>query len=216
MNLNFEVINQKLKRLDENIIINKTHNYVYCNIIFSTSDWTGLDKFIIFKDGWGDVYRVHLGEEDEFNDIKIPNNLMEGTRFSISIYGGDRLTTNELLIMVAPSGYTSKFQVPQYHDEKDIFVEIFEGLESKIDNIVNVDNKLICYSNENIVCEVPLISIDDLADVAYTGDYNDLINIPTEFPPLSHTHESEDIVDFEDNVGVDFRILADLIRRERI
>ena len=43
----------------------------------------------------------------------------------------------------------------------------------------------------------PYVTFIDLADVATTGDYNDLINTPSSFPPSAHTHPISDIVDLQ-------------------
>ena len=36
-----------------------------------------------------------------------------------------------------------------------------------------------------------------LADVAFTGSYNDLVDVPETFAPSPHHHNSEDIDDLE-------------------
>ena len=48
------------------------------------------------------------------------------------------------------------------------------------------------------------VDIGDLSMVAFTGDYNDLENIPNEFNPQPHTHQVDDIEDFNDSVEEDF------------
>lgn len=239
--LEFEINGQIIKRLDENIIVNKSKNYIYCNFTFNTSEWFGVDKYAIFKDSWDNVYHVHLGDEDNFH-ILVPYDVMQGVNFRVSVYGGDLITSNQLNVILIPSGYTTKYNLPRYCQEKDIFVEIFEGLESKIDNISLVDGEIVCYSNENIVCTVPLFKWDNLKPVAFTGNYDDLINTPS-IPlrtsdlindgsngvdkfiddsdvrltdarePLAHNHNKDDIVDFNDGVAINFKLLADCIRR---
>ena len=37
-----------------------------------------------------------------------------------------------------------------------------------------------------------------LADVAFSGSYNDLVDVPETFEPSAHTHNSQDIDDFEE------------------
>lgn len=52
----------------------------------------------------------------------------------------------------------------------------------------------------------------DLPLVAITGSYNDLEDIPTEFPPTPHTHISNDVVDFDISVDKDLKdFIVDLI-----
>lgn len=48
------------------------------------------------------------------------------------------------------------------------------------------------------------VNAEALSTVAFTGDYNDLINKPTGLPMEPHTHESSDITNWEDSVEEDF------------
>ena len=55
-------------------------------------------------------------------------------------------------------------------------------------------------------------NINNLSTVAFTGDYNDLINKPTGLPMEPHTHDSSDITNWEDSVEEDFdNFINDLI-----
>lgn len=53
------------------------------------------------------------------------------------------------------------------------------------------------------------VDINSLPPVAITGNYNDLIDIPTEFPPIAHTHSSNDIEDWEDSIDEDLDSFID-------
>lgn len=65
----------------------------------------------------------------------------------------------------------------------------------------------VCDTDSNTQDHV-ISDTDDiqLANVAYSGDYNDLINIPTEFIPTVHTHTSEDISNLTNDIdeNIDF------------
>lgn len=50
-------------------------------------------------------------------------------------------------------------------------------------------------------------NINLLSDVAFTGDYNDLINKPTALPAADHTHQSEDITNWDETVSEDLEEL---------
>lgn len=54
------------------------------------------------------------------------------------------------------------------------------------------------------------VNMDALAPIAFSGDYNDLINIPESFPPQSHTHESSDITNLDDDFN---NFIDELIER---
>ena len=53
-----------------------------------------------------------------------------------------------------------------------------------------------------------------LSTVAQTGSYNDLVDVPTEFPPSSHTHVSEDISNLDETVEDDLENLIDCLINE--
>lgn len=54
----------------------------------------------------------------------------------------------------------------------------------------------------------------DLSTIALTGDYNDLLNIPTEFNPKHHNHVVVDVVDYEENINIDLNALLDALGDE--
>ena len=55
------------------------------------------------------------------------------------------------------------------------------------------------------------VNKSDLSTVAKTGSYQDLKDIPVEFPPEFHTHPSNDIIDFDESVDRDLDILLDAL-----
>ena len=54
----------------------------------------------------------------------------------------------------------------------------------------------------------------DLSTIAFTGNYNDLKNIPKEFKPKEHNHVVVDVVDYEENINIDLNSLLDLLGDE--
>lgn len=54
----------------------------------------------------------------------------------------------------------------------------------------------------------------DLSTIAFTGNYNDLKNIPKEFKPKKHNHVVVDVVDYEENINIDLNSLLDLLGDE--
>ena len=206
MDLNFEVKNQIIKRTDKNVIVNKSHNYLFANICFKSSEWEGVDKYAIFKDGWDNSYHIHLGIEDEFY-LPIPTDVLIGVSFRLTVYGGELITTNEVKVILIPSGFTLKYKTPPGYKNRNVFIEIFEKLSSKIDNIVLEENHINCYIEGRLVCSIPLMTVDEVSDVAISGDYNDLINIPTEFSPSPHYHNTGEITNFEGNVDSNMELM---------
>lgn len=55
------------------------------------------------------------------------------------------------------------------------------------------------------------VDVTDLPLVAITGSYNDLEDIPEEFPSAPHTHQKDDITDFDSSVEEDFDDFIDIL-----
>ena len=58
------------------------------------------------------------------------------------------------------------------------------------------------------------MDIDSLSNVAYTGSYNDLVDVPDEFNPKPHNHTARNIVDLDDNIETSFDEFIDILNRE--
>lgn len=161
MNLEFEVNGQVLKRTDDNEVVNKNYNIYRCIFTFEDEDWVDLNKFAIFKDGWGNTETVHIGKNSNKLCCLVPNEVLNGTYFKVSIYGGDQMATSNVSIPMVTSGYTGRRSDPACsRKQKDIFVEIFEQLDSTIDSIVYADNCLHLFSRDRLIESVYLPFID--------------------------------------------------------
>lgn len=155
MELNFKVKNQLLKRTDRQIVVNKSRNFHQCNFKFIGDDWEGLEKFAIFRNSKGKSYINFLGSQMECK-CSIPAPAMIGNYMVLSVYGGDLLTSQELKIVLLPSGYTIDI-TPVNPEAKDIFEEAFEKIESKIDHIAFEEGYLRCYSSGVLLEETPIM-----------------------------------------------------------
>lgn len=170
MNFEFEINNQILKRIDSQEVVSKNHNIYRCRFTFATdSDWVTINKFVIFHDGWGNSTTVHLGKGGGTLCCLIPNEVLDGSYFKVSIYGGDLLTTNAVSIPLIESGYTEDHH-NGYSTQKDIFVEIFEELETTIDSIVFNDNCLHLFNKGKLIDSVflPYATIDSVQELMQT------------------------------------------------
>ena len=147
MILNFKVENQKLERCNEEFIVNNAHNYQSVNIQFNTNDWEEYEKFVILKNSDREAYLFHYDD----TEIILPYSIVKGTRFSISCYGVDenqnRITTNEISILLNESGYTTDIsEIPP--EEEDIIADIYNKLRNKseighnhtIEDIIDLPN----------------------------------------------------------------------------
>ena len=160
MILEFEISGQILKRIDSQELISKSSNRYKCCFVFEEeSEWADVNKFAMFTDGWGNSAIVHLGTASGSLSCIVPNKVLQGSYFKVSLYGGDFLTTNNVTIALIQSGYLPITHHHHHHnnsdcddgDEKDVFVEIFERLNNSVDSIVCEDNNLLLFCKDNIL-----------------------------------------------------------------
>ena len=103
--LEFEVHNQILTRIDSQDVLNKSRNIYKCLFTFEEdSEWINLNKFVIFKDGWGNSSTVHLGKSSNTLSCLVPDEILRGSYFQVSIYAGDLITTNNVSVALIHSG----------------------------------------------------------------------------------------------------------------
>lgn len=163
MILNFRVYGQRLRRLDNNYIVDLSKEYLQCNFTYS-DDWTGLTKYATFSVK-GRHYRFKI--EDDI--VRVPNDVLKYKYFYLEVNGvsGDGkeiITTDTLIIIMKISGYTEHL-TPSCDDEViDVYTVLKEKLKTKIDDIKIEDNNLVCYSEKTIVKIVPLPFIDNYYD----------------------------------------------------
>ncbi len=198
MIIKFEINNQIMKRLDDKVIVNKCKDYVSCNFLFKTPEWQNVEKFAIFKNSANEAYLVQLGTESDCTCTP-PSDVLKGNYFKVSVYGGDRITTDEKTIALVPSGYTTQIKIPE-NEDIDIFTRLFDALNSKVSQITYENGVMRVYSEEGEIAVFDLVTTNNLSNIAFTGSFEDLNNVPSQFPPSQHEHNVSDIVDYEQNI----------------
>lgn len=107
MNLLFNVNYQTLERLDKNRVASYAKDYIICVFDFDEKDWGSLDKKALFVDSNGNKYVVDLGIALQC-ECNIPEEVLKGNHFKVSVFAGDRMTSTQETISVHPSGYDEK------------------------------------------------------------------------------------------------------------
>ena len=102
MQLEFSVNKQIITRIDENKVVEKSKNYLYCKFNFS-NEWEEIIKTAIFTSAKGEIFNVIL-EEDA---CLIPFEVIEYPHFTVSVFGGDLITANKVVVSMIKSGYAS-------------------------------------------------------------------------------------------------------------
>lgn len=146
MDLEFEINGSILKRVDtcENLV-NKNYNLYNCVFRFEeNSDWSGLDKFVIFRDGWENPYLIRLDGDSNVLNCLVPDCVLDGTYFKVSVFAGELLSTNNVSVYLIESGYSDGFYNVCNGKNKDVFVEIFDELDKNVDNII-YDEECKCF-----------------------------------------------------------------------
>ena len=102
MILDFTVNEQTLtwNVVDKRVVAN-SKNYLKCKFSFS-EEWNGINKTAIFSSSKDVSYCVLLDEDM----CTVPWEVIEYPYFAVSVYGGDLITANKVLVDVTKSGYT--------------------------------------------------------------------------------------------------------------
>lgn len=159
----FTANNQILKRTDTTTIISKAKNIIKTSFSFNGDIWDNINKFAIFTDSWGHKTTIHLGKSIICSCI-IPASCLDGSHFKVCVYGGDLVTTNDVTIPLSSTGYSKHHH---HHEDckpyvgKDIFVDIFDRLDTKIEDIIFQDNCLQLYANGELIDSVCLNGLVD-------------------------------------------------------
>lgn len=150
-----------MKRLDNTRLVSGSRNSIKTKFTFS-EDYEGLEKFVIFTDEFDNSYTVYLGVDGSEFISSLPCGMLhQGSFFSVSVYAGDRLTTNSVVIPVEKSGYVPRRRngVHGFHEmhempmmqnlncKKDIFVDIYEKLHSCFDTVEFGEDEILFYKN---------------------------------------------------------------------
>lgn len=122
----FTVENQVITRTDDFIVAAKSQNYLYAGFTFS-ADWGSSSRIAIFKSGCNS-YEIIL---DANNECLVPwESLTHPGNLYVSVYSGDRITTNKARVPVQSTGYTGHAQ-----STSDPTVDVHAALLERMDDI---------------------------------------------------------------------------------
>lgn len=106
MKLRFKIDKNILHRLDEELITSYSKNQNKC-IFHCEHKWADIYKYALFIDVNNAQYIVDLGLGCKTKCV-IPEEVLKGNYFSVSVFGDDRLTTTQVNILIQPSGFSDK------------------------------------------------------------------------------------------------------------
>lgn len=127
--LEFNVRNQSITRVDRFRVVAQSRNYLYAQFRFFTDDWGGTDKIAIFQKG-DTSYKIAL---DENGVCLVPwEQLTTAGEIRVSIYGGTPeklITVNTAAVKVFDTGYTDSAG-DGTEPTPDVIVTILDDLRS--------------------------------------------------------------------------------------
>lgn len=145
MDLEFNVNNQVLKRIDMNKPADLSSEYLKCIFNFESDDWESMGKFAIFKTGKLN-FRVAIND----SECIVPFDALQHSRFALTVYGVDgdvRITTNIISVRLMGSGFVSEYDESSYFNP-DMTEELLDLVEQKV--YISVFDETVTGINESI------------------------------------------------------------------
>lgn len=209
MILEFKVSKDILKKKDSPMVVNQSTDYYKLKFYPDKKIWQGSLLFATFTNNLGSIETIPLGEYNEILSCIVPPRIINGDFFSLYICSDDNRKTNTISITL-----TNNYRKAE--KKCNIISEVFAHIDTKIDDIIYDNYQIKCYSNGELIDAIYIGNVDEdlvkdwiheqmvsfkdtLADVAFTGSYNDLKDVPEAFTPSPHNHNSEDVVDLDES-----------------
>ena len=191
MELEFNISNQSLKRIDNSQPADLSNEYLTCRFNFKSDDWSGFGKFAIFR--VGEMSYRELIIEDE---CVVPFDVLKHNKFLLTVYGVKddiRITTNYLWVHLNASAFVTNYDESSYFNP-DMTEELLELVELKTDKSLF----------DETVTELESSIATKTDNTTFTDTVNDLENsIDTKTLPtlyLNQTLRSGQTVNYEGNI----------------
>lgn len=212
MILEFKVGKEIFKKRETPSIVDQNTNYYKCKFYMDKNVWHGSFVSATFMNDLGYIETVQLGDYNELLSCLVPPRIVSGGYFSLYIYDNNNRKTNTISVTL-----TNHYKKAQ--PKCNIISEIFEHIDKKIDDLVYENYQIKCYSNGELIDVIYVGNVDEqmvkdwvydemttlrssLADVAFSGSYNDLIDVPETFTPSEHAHNIADISDLDESDNI--------------
>ena len=162
MNLRFEIINQKIRQKTNF----EKQNEINCLFKFVTSEWSSLEKYIIF---WNDKNKSiiqSLGKEMECSCL-VPDKILNGDYFSIQIYAENNLSTNKIKIdsFIESEECPKQVDIIQEPPKQKCGCHEIVDTNYIIDNVKYKNNKILFYSENKLVKSIDIIDVQLLEKI---------------------------------------------------
>lgn len=158
MKIQFTVSNQHIEAKAPSKIVADSKNYLEASFFFVTGEWEGLQKSVVFSNQYG-TYTVML----EGNSCMVPWECIIAGELSVSVFGGDRITTDVAKIRIFPSGY--KLGETPREPTPDVYSEILDRLQTLQAGTVSqtdIEKAVASYLKEN---PVDMLTREDIESI---------------------------------------------------
>ncbi len=118
------IVDDQFIRAPHYTVVADSKDYLVARFSFS-EQWQGLVKTAVFQGADGKAYFVVLDKDT----CPIPAEVIQPTRFLVSVFGGDRLTTDRAMVEVAASGFTTGGITPPV-PTPDVYNQLMEAVST--------------------------------------------------------------------------------------
>ena len=201
MELPFNVNGQIIRKQASPCLANDSQNYLSLGFTFDET-WQDYNKYVIFTYK-GKHYQTIL-EYDSTAEAYVqivPVNVLKGKGFYFTIYGtkdDERITTHQVKVDLLESGYTEDISSIDYPEVPDIFTQVTEALDGKVDK---EQGKALFSGSYTDLSNKPTIP-SKTSDLTNDGDGTNVFvknndsRLSDARTPTSHTHTKSQITDF--------------------
>lgn len=171
LDLTFEIEKQIIKRTDIEKAVKCSDNYLILNFSFS-KDWEGFVKFALIRVK-GETTRLAISEDGK---VTVPASLLTENTFVVSPYGINeeeeiiRITTNECVIHLRDTGFTTKYTDDIPPSEVDVVEAIYLRIKEVEDEL------------------------EDYSPIGHKHTESDITDLK-EYSVVGHTHSVSDVTD---------------------
>ncbi len=118
------IVDDQFIRAPHYTVVADSKDYLVARFTFS-EQWQGLVKTAVFQGADGKAYFVVLDKDT----CPIPHEVIQPTRFLVSVFGGDRLTADRAVVEVAASGFTANGIIPP-EPTPDVYNQLMETVSA--------------------------------------------------------------------------------------
>lgn len=207
MILEFKVSREILKKRQPPVVVDQSSAYYKCKFFIDVNVWRGSMLYATFMNDLGYIDTVPLGLCTDVISCLVPERIAKGGYFSLYISSDNNYKTNTISVTL-----TNHYKKAQ--PKCNIISEVFAHIDTKIDDLIYDNYQIKCYSNGELIDVIYLGNVDEtlvkqwaeesfaelkgsFANVAFSGSYNDLVDVPQSFTPSPHTHSTDDVTDIE-------------------